>query len=186
MSPVPKDVSGSHLFEDDKNFRASGSCGGARHGIEEVNSSSRVFFERFAFGSSKVEREEGLLVPTVESFCRSSSTCTSSWSTLVDPLRRRHGSPGLSRTTIIAPAVPAHRIKVGFWETQAPHTKLSYSSPEIRGGGRPEDEASEAASSPVSLPVECSAIGWACWASGLFSREVGLSRRLQHDSWNQS
>ena len=84
----------------------------------------------------------------------------------------------LFRTTIIAPRVPAHFFRVSMFETQDPQMKLSYSDAEIRGGGSPEEEASDTASSlssPFAGASDCS--GW-----GVGSREVGRSRRLQQDS----
>lgn len=114
--------------------------------------SSENFFTRLDPGPSEAEGERGRLIPRIEVDCDPSISISSA-PTLTGPFRRRQGSVGVSRTTMIAPQVPAQRFKVGFRETQAPHTKLSYSSPEISGGGRPEDEDSDAASSAMSLPA---------------------------------
>ena len=56
--------------------------------------------------------------------------------------------------------------------------RVSYSEAEMSGGGSPDDDTSEAASFPEISSVSA--------ASGVCSRELGLSRRFKHDSWNQS
>lgn len=132
---------------------------------------------RFASGSCAKDGESGRFAPEVN-VVEESSTVTSSSGCCVSPLRHLQGSVVLFRTTIIAPRVPAHFFRVSIFETQEPQIKLSYSDAEIRGGGSPEEEASDTASSlssPFTGVSDCS--GW-----GVGSLEVGRCRRLQHDS----
>ena len=132
---------------------------------------------RLASGSCAKEGESGRFALEANG-AEESSTVTSSSGCCVSPFRHLQGSVVLFRTTIIAPRVPAHFFKVSMFERQDPQMKLSYSDAEIRGGGSPEEEASDTASSlssPFAGVSDCS--GW-----GVGSREVGRSRRLQQDS----
>lgn len=69
-------------------------------------------------------------------------------------------------------------------ETHEPQTNDSYLDPEIRGGGRPEEEASDAPSSFSSMSFVCVVSCGSCLAgdAGDDSREEGRSRKLRHDS----
>jgi hypothetical protein len=78
----------------------------------------------------------------------------------------------------VTPGVPENLLRIAFFDTHAPHTKDSYSVPEISGGERSVDDASEAVSSFAS--TSCSVISG--FISGDGSLEVGRSRRLQQDS----
>lgn len=130
---------------------------------------------RLASGSPAKEGESGRFAPDVDT-AEELSTLTSSSGCCVSPFRHLQGSVVLLRKTIIAPRVPAHFFRVSIFETQDPQIKASYS--EIRGGGSPEEEASDTASSlssPFAGVSDCS--GW-----GVGSLEIGRSRRLQHDS----
>ena len=132
---------------------------------------------RLASGSCAKEGESGRFALEADGV-EESSTLTGSSGCCVSPFRHVQGSVVLFRTTITAPRVPAHFFSVSIFETQDPQMKLSYSDAEIRGGGRPEEEASDTASSLSSLFAGVSD----CSGRGVGSREAGRSRRLQHDS----
>jgi len=125
-------------------LRAREHCEGARHGFDCDNSVLEGPLARLASGSSWDEGDKGRLTPDDAGVF---STRIKPSESIEGPFRMRQESETLSRPTIIRPCDPAQRRNVGFLETQAAQTKLSYSSPDISGGGRPEDEASEAASS---------------------------------------
>ena len=185
MSPAPNEVVGSDLFKLDMIVAARGCWGGARHeGVAKWGVGEEPF-ARLVSGPSRAEGDRGRLIPEDDEAWLL-SICTTSSSTSGGPLTRRQELPGLSRTTNVAPEVPAHRRNVGLRLTQEPQTSDSYSSPEMSGGGSPEEDASDAASSPVSVWIGSFWLGWCSGGAGLGSLEVGRSRRLQHDSWNQS
>lgn len=181
ISPVPRLVSLLGLPKEAKMTRARG-CGGARHGADEA--ATRGAGEplvRFASGPFRADGDRGRLVPETGSSWACSILISSS-STLDGVSIRRHGLSAASRATNIVPAVPIQRFKMGLKETHDPQRKLSYSSPVISGGGSPEDDTSDAASS-----LAVSVTGAICEVSsspkaGLGSLELGRSRRLQQDS----
>lgn len=98
--------------------------------------------------------------------------------------RTFHEAPGSSRITIIAPGVPASRLRVCIPATHDPHTNDSYPEAWIRGGGRPEEDASDTASSSSSVSLVCpnDPFEGDISTAGDGSREDGRSLRLRQDS----
>lgn len=136
----------------------------------------------FASGILASEGERARLIPIVENPGEPLFTSIFSSATHKSSPSRLQGLAGSSRMTIMAPGVPEYRFRISFFDTHAPHTKHSYSVPEISGGGRSEDDASETVSSFVS---ESGSMFSGCCA-GDGSVGVSRSRRLQHDSWYHS
>lgn len=120
----------------------------------------------------------------------------------------RHGAEGASRTTTNAPEVPAQVLSGGMRRAQGPQMSASYAEPGRSAGGSPSssevvDDAAASSSSfsgrgsvdPAGgasrsgVEVEEDAEGEkseVVGAEGDGSRDGGRSRKLRHDSWNQS
>jgi|SRR5882762_423840 len=159
--------------------------GGARHGTDAFAGpgDARALFVS-GESLSATEGERGRFVPVLIA-TPSSDTSTDLSSSRVDvsPMMFQ-GAYGSFRTTIMTPGVPAYRLRMCIPATQDPHINDSYSVPWIRGGGRPDEDASDAASSASSISVVCpnGSFEGDASTSGDGSREDGRSRRLRHDS----
>lgn len=139
MSPAPRKV---YIFSAVE-LRV-----GARHGTDEDSGSgaARSLLVSGAF-ESEVEGERGLLDPVfAETTSIATSTSISVWEVCSSPIIFQ-GAVGSLRATILTPGVPAYRFRVCIPDTQDPQMNESYSAPWIRGGGSPEEDASESASS---------------------------------------
>jgi hypothetical protein len=97
-------------------------------------------------------------------------------------------------TTASASEVPAYFRSTGTLRTHFRQTRASYWLAVMRGGGRPDEEASDAPSSSSCPSINASSVvacggcspGWVCGCEWSVSWGVGLSRRLRQDSWYQS
>lgn len=156
-------------------------------------SSSIVVRGRFDLMSSEdwVTASDDLLFPTCPLIWSDSSDSATDLasSTLTSlsamgPFSIVHGEPMSSRTTMSTPLVPAQRTKVLFRFTQELHMNDSYAASFMSGGGRPEDDASDA-SSPTSLSPGSPSRRVSeepDSSSGVGSLEGGRSRKLRQDS----
>jgi hypothetical protein len=132
---------------------------GARHGADEIAAAedARALFASGESVSAVAEGERCRFVPVVGATPSSdtSKTKSSPWGADVSPMIFQ-GALASSRTTIMTPGVPAYRLRVCIPETQDPQMNESYSAPAIRGGGRPEEDASDAVPSFSSASLVAS------------------------------
>jgi len=122
-SPVPKTLFPA-ASSSARTLPAIEPCGGARQVVDEELSGFDELLGRFASGKPTSVAVAGRFMPAFIDVLPSiwtSSVSTSSQS----PSKRRQGSAGPSRTTMIVPYVPAQRFRVGLRSTQVPQTKLS-------------------------------------------------------------
>ncbi len=146
-------------------------------------------FARFASGHREpnLKETEARLIPGWVSSCPRPSISLSSSAAFNGISTRRHGSSVAPRPTIIVQQFLANAAKEDCEKHTIHRQNFQYSSPVISGGGSPEDDASDAASSSLVLSDACAVCkGSLDSIKGVGSLEFGRSRRLQQDSWNQS